>query len=72
MLERKGKDPIYPDRVEILEGNNARLVVFLFPKEGQAIELGNKEVTFHCKMGAMDVKAKFQLKDMIYEGKLEL
>ena len=72
MLERKGKDPIYPERVEILEANNARLVVFLFPKEGQAIEVGDKEVTFHSKLGAMDVKAKFQLKEMMYEGKLEL
>ena len=72
MLERKGKDSIYPERVEILEANNARLVVFLFPKEGQAIEAGDKEVTFHSKLGAMDVKAKFQLKEMMYEGKLEL
>ena len=72
MLERKGKDPIYPERVEILEGNNARLVVFLFPKEGQAIELGDKDVTFHSKVGAVDMKAKFQLKEMVYEGKLEL
>ena len=72
MLERKGKDPIYPERVEILEGNSARLVVFLFPKEGQSIAVADKEVTFHSKMGAMNLKAKFSLKEMMYEGKLEL
>ena len=72
MLERKGKDPIYPERVEILEGNNARLFVFLFPKEEQAITMGDKEVVFHSKLGAMDLKAKFSLKEMMYEGKLEL
>ncbi len=72
MLERKGKDPIYPERVEILEGNSARLVVFLFPKEGADIAVGDKEVTFHSKMVAMDLKAKFSLKEMMYEGKLEL
>ena len=72
MLERKGKDAIYPERVEILEGNNARLFVFLFPKEGQAITVGDKEVVFHSKLGAMDLKAKFSLKEMMNEGKLEL
>ncbi len=73
MLERKGKDPIYPERVELLETNGGgRLLVFLFPREGQAITAVDKEVTFHTKMGAMELKAKFPLKDMTYEGKLEL
>ncbi len=73
MLERKGKDPIYPERVELLETNGGgRLLVFLFPREGQAIMAADKEVTFRTKMGAMELKTKFPLKDMTYEGKLEL
>ena len=72
MLERKGKDPIYPERVEMLETSGGRLLVFLFLREGQKIAVADKEVTFHTKMGAMELKAKFPLKDMTYEGKLEL
>ncbi len=71
-LERKGKDPIYPDRLEMAEVNGDRILVFLFPREGQPVTLPDKEVTFHTKMGTMDVKAKFALKDMMYDGKLEL
>ncbi len=71
-LERKEKDPIYPDRLEMAEVNGGRILVFLFPREGQPVTLSDKEVTFHTKMGTMDVKAKFALKDMVYDGKLEL
>ncbi len=71
-LERKGKDPIYPERVEMIEGSGMRIPVFLFLREGQLITLDDKEVTFHTKFRSEDFKAKFVLKDMVYDGKLEL
>jgi hypothetical protein len=36
------------------------------------IKPSNKEITFSTKIGALEFKAKFQLKDMSYRGKLEL
>ena len=32
----------------------------------------NKEITFTTKMGPLEIKAKFTLKDMMYKGKLGL
>lgn len=72
-LERKGKDPIAPDRVETGQaGDGTTRMVFLFPKTSQPIEPGDKEVTFVTQMGPFGVKAKFPLKDMMVKGKLEL
>ena len=71
-LERKGKDPINPEIVEGIETSGGPIYVFLFAKTGQPIEVEDKEVTFHTKTGPMELKAKFVLKDMQYEGKLEI
>ena len=67
-LIRKGKDPIHADRVEMVQG----LIVFLFPRDKQPISEADKEVTFQTRLGAIDVKTKFALKDMTYQGKLAL
>ena len=72
MLERKGKDPIHPELVQPVQTSSGTILVFLFPRSGQPIALEDKEVTFHQKMGPMEVKAKFALKDMVYGDKLEL
>ena len=72
-LERKGKDPIAPAAVEIGQASDGRSVLmFLFPKGSQPIEAGDKEVIFVTALGAMGVKAKFPLKDMMVKGQLEL
>ena len=72
-LERKGKDPIAPAQVEIGQSSDGRsIMMFLFPKGSQPIELADKEVSFLTAMGPMKVKAKFVLKDMVVNGKLEL
>ncbi len=71
-LERKGKDPIYPERVELIEGSGMRVPIFLFLREGNPIVLEDKDVVFHTKFRSEDFKAKFVLKDMVYDGKLEL
>lgn len=71
-LERKGRDPITPSVVEEAQSLDGELFLFLFPKVAQPIEAPDKEVTFHVKAAGMEVRAKFVLKDMEYEGKLEL
>ena len=66
-LERKGGAPIYLERAKsMLQGE-----LFYFPRLDK-ITPSNKEVTFSTKLGPLEFKAKFELKDMIYRGKLEL
>jgi hypothetical protein len=66
-LQRKGKDPIKPAQVVPQRGN---MLLFLFPQGSDPIDADDKEVTFLCKLGRMQVKSKFVLKDMMYKGKL--
>lgn len=72
-LERKGKDPIAPDQVQVgTAQDGTAITMFLFPKASQPIEVGDKEVVFLTRMGPLEVKAKFALKDMMVKGQLEL
>jgi hypothetical protein len=66
-LERKGDSPIYLDHMEAISGGE----IFYFSKM-DPIKAANKEITFTTKMGPLEFKAKFPLKDMMYRGKLEL
>lgn len=68
-LVRKGKDPIAPSNIVV---NTAANVVFLvFPKK-DVISEEDKDVEFRMNMGRIQVKEKFSLKDMHFNGKLEL
>jgi hypothetical protein len=72
-LERKGKDPIPAVNVGFIQGAKGMTVVYLFPKKDAVMDAAaDKEVVFHSQMGPMEVKAKFALKDMTFDGKLAL
>ena len=47
------------------------VVVFGFPRT-DAIKLEDKDVEFVTKLGQIDIKKKFNLKDMVFHGQLEL
>jgi hypothetical protein len=66
-LERKN-DPIYLSKVIF---KNATETLFYFPRL-DPIFPDDKQVTFTTKLGPLEVKAKFTLKEMVYQGKLEL
>jgi hypothetical protein len=66
-LERKGDAPIYLDHIQAVSGGE----MFYFSRL-EPIKAANKEITFTTKMGPLEFKAKFSLKDMMYRGKLEL
>ncbi len=66
-LERK-HDPIYLDRMKF---PSASETLFYFPRL-EPIYPDDKQITFVTKLGPLDVKAKFALRDMMYEGKLAL
>jgi hypothetical protein len=68
-LTPKGKSPFGPDKVERADDGT---LLFYFPKAEQGLSLDDKEVEFATRLGRMDLKAKFKLKDMTYQGKLAI
>jgi hypothetical protein len=71
-LERKGKDPIPPDHIEIVEEAEGSSLRFSFPRDSKPILVEDKEVTFVTRMGPISVKAKFPLREMLYKSQLAL
>jgi hypothetical protein len=68
-LSRKGRPLLRPDNVRVDAATG--IVRFYFPKT-DTISLGDKEVTFVTQYGQMRVQQRFRLKEMVYQGKLEL
>jgi hypothetical protein len=66
-LERHGAPTIYLERSQSITGG----LRFYFSRL-EPITASNKEIAFSTKMGPLEMKAKFPLKDMLYRGKLEL
>jgi hypothetical protein len=66
-LSAKGKDPVKPMNLQVESGQ----IVFLFPKTSPWT-LDDKEVEFSTKLADVVLKYKFRLKDMVFNGKLEL
>jgi len=71
-LERKGKDPIAAVRVGELEGSETPTLLFYFPRAGDPISLADKEVIFLTRIGPLQLKVKFVVKDMQYHGQVSL
>jgi hypothetical protein len=71
-LEHKG-DQIQLSRVEPAPKTDLSPAGTLFYFSRRlALEVQDKEVTFSTKLGPLEVKCKFALKDMVYRGNLEL
>jgi hypothetical protein len=71
-LKRGGnKPPIAVSDAGAQQTETGIVVVFAFPKT-DAILVDDKDVEFVTKLGQFDVKKKFNLKDMVFKGKLEL
>lgn len=70
-LTRKGKDPINAAKVDGTPSPEGSTIRFYFPRS-EPIDADDKEVVFETKMGPMELKTKFALKDMMLNGKLAL
>ncbi len=69
---RAGKKPPVAARgVNIQPHTKTVDVIYVFPKS-QLIAADDKEVEVVLKLGQIEAKKKFNLKDMVYNGKLEL
>ncbi len=73
-LEPKGKAPVQPGVVDRAPGGTGRGVTLLFgfSKDGLQLAAADKEVTFTTQLGTLQVKTKFDLKEMMYHKQLAL
>ena len=70
-LNRVGKTPIAPDEIlSAPQPGGTVLMLAVFPRTAIAVEDG--EVEFVTKIGGVDIRRSFVLKEMVYKGKLEL
>ena len=70
-LSSKGKGAMKPMDVQISATPKATEVLFLFPRS-TPYTLEDKEVEFSTKLGDATARYTFRLKDMVFNGKLEL
>jgi hypothetical protein len=68
-LSRKDKATLFAGKVQ--RDKDGVTLLFTFPKT-TPITLDDKEVEFVTRYGPLEIKKKFKLKDMVYQGKLEL
>ncbi len=71
VLKRKKKEPINPDDVQVQSQEETANFFFMFPKT-DALTVDDKEVEFIMKTQRFQVKRKFKLKNMVFNGELSL
>jgi len=70
-LSAKGKGALKPTDVQISNTPKATEVLFTFPRS-TPFALEDKEVEFSTRLGDAALRYTFRLKDMVFNGKLEL
>jgi hypothetical protein len=71
-LKPKDKEGEQPGLVLQQPSSGGGTYLFGFSKEMMSLTPADKEVTFTTRIGRLDVKAKFNLKEMLYRGELAL
>ena len=73
-LEPKGKSPAQPSAVQKgpISSSGMPTLLFGFPREALQLTADDREVLFTTKLGQIEVKSKFNLKDMMYHSELAL
>jgi hypothetical protein len=71
ILRITGKKDMKPTSVRVLDRNEGPVVIYLFSRSKE-ITKNDAEVEFTAKIGAFRVTHFFQIKDMVYRGKLAL
>jgi len=65
------KAPLSPEEALVQPSGNEVMLVFAFPKT-PGIAAEDKDVEFVTKLGQIEIKKKFTLKDMMFRGQLEM
>jgi hypothetical protein len=71
-LRMKGQDAIPAENAKADLRDNGIYLTLYFPREGHPIKAEDGEVDLEVILGAKTVTQKFKLKNMMYNGKLEL
>ncbi|MGD0359620.1 MAG: hypothetical protein ABSC93_02055 [Bryobacteraceae bacterium] len=72
-LEPKGKSPAQPSTVQAGSvGFETNVLLFGFPHDVLQLTAEDKEVSFTTQLGRLEVKTKFNLKEMMYRKELAL
>ena len=69
-LSPKTRRDLQPGVVEQPPSAGSGTVFFGFSKEMLALKVADQEVTFTTRIGGLAIKAKFNLKEMLYRGEL--
>jgi hypothetical protein len=75
VLKIKGRPPIPADNVQAGRGQRGADLYLFFPKAqpgSHLIALEDGEVEVELKLGSTNIRRKFRLKDMVFDGKLEI
>jgi hypothetical protein len=67
---RSGHAPLTPTKVELDQGKDGRMLIHF--SKSAPISVDEKSVEFHLDMGRTQIRKKFPLKDMEYQGKLDI
>jgi hypothetical protein len=70
-LTSKGKGPVKPSDVQIALSRDSNDMVLHFPRT-TPFTADDKEVEFETKFGDLVLRYKFKVKDMVFNGKLEM
>jgi hypothetical protein len=72
-LEPKGKSPAQPGTVQQgSAGFESNVLLFGFPHDVLQLTAEDKEVSFTTQLGRLEIKTKFDLKEMMYHKELAL
>jgi hypothetical protein len=73
-LEPKGKSAAQPSVVQkgSISSSGMPTLLFGFPRDVVPLSADDKEVLFTTKLGQIEVRSKFNLKDMMYHNELAL
>ncbi len=67
---RSGHDPLTPTKVELDQGSDGRMLIHF--SKSDPIKVTDKSVEFRLATNGAEIRKKFPLQDMEYQGKLEL
>jgi hypothetical protein len=73
-LEPKGRPGVQPSVVQKgpISSSGTPAVLFGFPREALPLTEDDRDVAFATKLGQIEIKAKFNMKDMMYHKELAL
>jgi hypothetical protein len=71
-LRVKGREPLVATEAVPERGQRGATLYLVFPRPGFPITLDDKDVEVVLKLTSVEIKRRFRLKDMLFDGRLEL